>query len=102
MKKARASERARTRCFSPGATPEGAARSAAWLAFSLLQRGARAPASGWFARAERILDEAQLDCVVRGFLLIPSAIQRIVQGDPSAGHDTFTQAGGDRQPVWRS
>jgi tetratricopeptide (TPR) repeat protein len=71
---------------------EGAARSASLLAFGLLQRGARAPASGWFARAERILDEAQLDCVVRRFLLIPSAIQHIVQGDPSAGHAAFTQA----------
>jgi DNA-binding CsgD family transcriptional regulator len=71
---------------------EGAARSASLLAFGLLQRGARAPASGWFARAERLLDEAHLDCVVRGFLLIPSAIQHIVQGDPSAGHAVFTQA----------
>jgi hypothetical protein len=45
---------------------EGAARAASWLAFGLLQRGAKAPASGWLARAERILDEAELDCVVRG------------------------------------
>ena len=71
---------------------EGAARSAALLAFGLLQRGARAPASGWFSRAERILDDAHLDCVLRGFLLIPAAIQRIVQGDPSAGHAAFAQA----------
>ena len=40
---------------------EGAARSAAWLAFGLMRRGASAPASGWFARAGRILDESQLD-----------------------------------------
>jgi DNA-binding CsgD family transcriptional regulator len=71
---------------------EGAARSAFWLAFGLVLRGAIAPASGWFARAERILDEAHLDCVVRGYLLIPSAIQRIVQGDPAAGHAAFSQA----------
>jgi DNA-binding CsgD family transcriptional regulator len=71
---------------------EGAARSACLLAFALMQRGARAPASGWFARAERLLDEAHVDCAVRGFLLIPSAIQRIVQGDPSGGHDAFAQA----------
>jgi DNA-binding CsgD family transcriptional regulator len=71
---------------------EGAARSAGWLAFGLLHRGARAPASGWLARAEHILDEAQLDSVVRGYLLIPAAIQRIVQGDPAAGHATFNQA----------
>ena len=71
---------------------EGAARSAGWLAFGLLQRGAVAPASGWLARAARILDEAQLDCVVRGYLLIPSAIQRIVQGDAAGGHAAFSQA----------
>jgi len=71
---------------------EGAAGSACWLAFGLLQRGARAPASGWFARAERILDDAHLDSVVRGYLLIPAAIQRIVQDDPAAGHDAFTRA----------
>jgi len=71
---------------------EGAARSASWLGFALAHRGAAAPASGWFARAERILDEEHLDCVVRGYLLIRAAIQRIVQGDPAGGDATFTQA----------
>jgi tetratricopeptide (TPR) repeat protein len=71
---------------------EGAARSAFWLAFGLLQRGARAAASGWLARAARILDEAHLDSVVRGYLLIPSAIQQIAQGDPAAGLATLNRA----------
>jgi DNA-binding CsgD family transcriptional regulator len=71
---------------------EGAAGSALWLAFGLLWRGAMAPASGWLARAGRILDEAQLDCVVRGYLLIFDAIQRIVKGDPAAGYEAFTRA----------
>ncbi len=71
---------------------EGAARSASRLGFGILQRGAIAPASGWFARAERILDEAQLDCAVRGYLLIPAAIQSIVQGNAAAGDATFTRA----------
>jgi DNA-binding CsgD family transcriptional regulator len=71
---------------------EGAARCALRIGFGLLQRGAAAPASGWFARAERILNDAQLDSVARGYLLIPSAIQRIVQGDPASGHAAFTQA----------
>jgi ATP/maltotriose-dependent transcriptional regulator MalT len=71
----------------------GAARSACWLAFELMHRGARAPASGWFARAERILQDAQLDCVVSGYLLVPSAIQRIMQGDPAAGDAAFSRAG---------
>ena len=71
---------------------EGAARSATWLAFGLLQRGAMAPASGWFTRAERILDEARLDSAVRGFLLIRAAIRHTVQGNPAAGYAEFTQA----------
>ena len=53
---------------------EGAARTAFWLGFVLMGRSAIAPASGWFARAGRLLDEGQLDCVVRGYLLIPVAI----------------------------
>jgi DNA-binding CsgD family transcriptional regulator len=80
------------RTFLERRDPEGAARSAFRLAVELQRRGAMAPASGWFARAQHILDEAGIDCVVRGYLLIPSAIQRIVQGDPAAGDDLFNQA----------
>jgi DNA-binding CsgD family transcriptional regulator len=71
---------------------EEAARAAFWLGFAFMERGAIAPASGWFARAGRLLDERQLDCVVRGYLLIPVAITCIVQGEPSAAHATFSQA----------
>jgi DNA-binding CsgD family transcriptional regulator len=71
---------------------EGAARAAFWLGFALMGRGAIAPASGWFARAGRLLDEGQLDSVVRGYLLIPVAITCIAQGDPSAADATFSQA----------
>ena len=71
---------------------ERAAWSAFWLAFGLLQRGARAPASAWLSRAERLLDEAHTDSVVRGYLLTPVAIQRIVQGDPAGADEAFTQA----------
>lgn len=73
---------------------EAAARAAFWVGFGLVGRGAMAPAAGWFARSERVLDEQQLECVVRGYLLIPAAIQRIMQGDPAAGHAAFTQAAG--------
>jgi DNA-binding CsgD family transcriptional regulator len=71
---------------------EGAARSAFRLALELQLRGALAPASGWFTRAQHILDEGRIECVVRGYLLIPTAIQRVVQGDPAAGDALFTQA----------
>ena len=71
---------------------EGGARSAFWLAFGLQQRGAHAPAAGWLARAERILDQAEHDSVVRGYLLIASAIRHTIRGDAAAGHDAFTRA----------
>ena len=72
--------------------PEGAARSACSLAVGLHQRGAGAAASGWFARARQILDDGQIECVVRGHLLIPAAIGRVVQGDAAAGDALFSQA----------
>jgi DNA-binding CsgD family transcriptional regulator len=78
--------------FSDRADGEGAARAAFWLGFVLMGRGAIAPASGWFARARRLLEERQLDCVVRGYLLIPVAIGCITRGDPSAAHATFSEA----------
>jgi DNA-binding CsgD family transcriptional regulator len=80
------------RAFLDRGDCEGAARSAFWLGFALMGRGAIAPASGWFARAGRLLDEGRLDCVVRGYLLIPVAIKYIVEGDPAAGYATFSQA----------
>jgi ATP/maltotriose-dependent transcriptional regulator MalT len=80
------------RMFLERGDPEGAARSAFRLALELQLRGAMAPASGWLARAQHILDEAGIECVVRGYLLIPSAIQRVVQGDPAAGNALFSQA----------
>jgi ATP/maltotriose-dependent transcriptional regulator MalT len=79
-------------CRIEGGDVEGAARCATWLGFGLLQRGAIAPASGWFARAERLLDEANIDCVVRGYLLIPTAIRYITQGDPAKGNEIFERA----------
>ena len=97
-------QRAHYACLERG-NHEGAARSACLLAFALQQRGAHAPASGWFARADRILDEAHLDSVVRGYLLIRHAVQRLVQGDPEAGHAVFNQIAeigrrfGDRELV---
>jgi DNA-binding CsgD family transcriptional regulator len=84
-------ERAHRRFLERG-EHEGAARSACWLAVGLQLRGAMAPASGWFARAQHILDEAGIECVVHGYLLIPPAIQRIVQGDPAGGDALFSQA----------
>jgi DNA-binding CsgD family transcriptional regulator len=89
-------ERAYHACLER-ADHEGAARSAFWLAFGLSQRGAAAAASGWFARAERLVEEARLDSVISGYLLVPAAIQRIVKGDPEAGRTLFDRSAGIAQ-----
>jgi DNA-binding CsgD family transcriptional regulator len=77
---------------------ERAARCAFWLAFGLLNRGELARGGGWVARARRLLDDGQLDCVEQGYLLLPVAIQRLAEGDAAAAYATFGQAAkiGDR------
>lgn len=69
-----------------------AARCAFWLALGLLNRGEMAPASGWLARARRLIDDGRFDCVERGFLLVPVALQTLIAGDPATAHATFDQA----------
>jgi DNA-binding CsgD family transcriptional regulator len=61
---------------------EGAARCAFWLGFELMLERETARGNGWLARAGRVLDEAQLDSVVRGYLLLPQAIHAVSK-DPS-------------------
>jgi DNA-binding CsgD family transcriptional regulator/tetratricopeptide (TPR) repeat protein len=60
---------------------ERAVRAAFWLAFGLQNRGEHARASGWVARAQRILEGVASDCVERGYLLLPVAFQWLGQGD---------------------
>jgi hypothetical protein len=60
-----------------------AARCAFWLVFHLLNQGQFAQASGWLARANRLLEHEQ-ECAERGYLLLPVALQQMVAGD-SAG-----------------
>ncbi|HET9984210.1 MAG TPA: hypothetical protein VFQ38_11505, partial [Longimicrobiales bacterium] len=73
---------------------ERAARSAARLGLQLFFRGEPARSGGWLARACRLLDDAGLDSVARGYLLVPAAVRCVEGGDPAAGYDTFAQAAG--------
>lgn len=69
-----------------------AARCAFWLGFGLLLRNEPAQGGGWLARAQRLLDEGNLDCVERGYLLVPRALQHMGQGDIQAASATFMRA----------
>ena len=68
----------------PPAPPSGSA----WTS-PIAARWARA--GGWFARAERELDDGGLDAVERGYLLLPTALQQIDQGEADAALDTYGQ-----------
>jgi DNA-binding CsgD family transcriptional regulator len=84
--------RAHHEFLSRGDTQQ-AARCALWLAFVLLSRGEMARGGGWVARAGRLLDDGQHDCVERGYLLVPLGMQNLlVDGDGAAAHATFSQA----------
>jgi DNA-binding CsgD family transcriptional regulator/tetratricopeptide (TPR) repeat protein len=58
-----------------------AVRCAFWLGFRLLMRGEMGRASGWFARAQRLLERDARECAERGYLLLPVVEQRLDAGD---------------------
>jgi DNA-binding CsgD family transcriptional regulator len=74
-----------------GVVPGGAG-SAFWLGYTLLHGGERARGGGWLARAQRLLDDGQLDCAEHGYLLLPVAIRSLAGGDAAAANATFSQA----------
>jgi len=71
---------------------EQAARCAFRIGYGLAFRGQIAHASGWLARARRVLDDAAADSVVRGYLMLPDAIRAALAGEFTRSHDLFIQA----------
>lgn len=69
-----------------------AIRCAFWLGLRLLFRGELGRATGWFARAKRLLDCAEDDCVEEGYLLLPSAEEKIEAGDGRTAYALATAA----------
>jgi hypothetical protein len=53
-----------------------AARSAFWLGVTLQARSERAQAGGWFARAQRVLEDNDHDCVERAASDRPNTTRR--------------------------
>ena len=68
-----------------------AARMAFWLGMAFLQRGDETQGGGWLGRSSQLLDEHQLDTVVRGYLAIPEGIRQ-VDHDPAAALMAFERA----------
>jgi DNA-binding CsgD family transcriptional regulator len=78
-------ERAHRDHFRVGDT-ERAAQCAFWLAFALLLRGESARASGWLARAERLVEASDRNCAARALLLVPEILQELDGGDHRRAH----------------
>jgi len=73
--------------------PVAAARNAVRLAHTMLQQPAlQAQATGWIARARRLIDECATDCAERGFLLCAEAFMRVRTNDPVAAGTLFAEA----------
>lgn len=68
---------------------ERAARCAFWVGISLLERGDLAQANGWIARGQRLVADVGHDCVEQGYLLFPTALHAIAQGDNPTAHTIF-------------
>ncbi|MGD9509134.1 MAG: LuxR C-terminal-related transcriptional regulator [Geminicoccaceae bacterium] len=63
-----------------------AVRCAFWLWLRLIFRGEMGRATGWLARAQRLLESEQPDCAERGYLLLAAVEQHLAAGDYSAAY----------------
>jgi hypothetical protein len=69
-----------------------AARSAIQLGMDLLNAGESVRGMGWVDKARRLLADHPEDCVERGYLLLPDAVRRIIQGDAAGAAPVFDHA----------
>jgi DNA-binding CsgD family transcriptional regulator len=75
-----------------------AARCAFWLGLNQLLRAEAGRARGWFARAQRLLENQPRECVEHGYLLLPRAEQQLAAGDceGASAHAAAAVAIGER------
>jgi DNA-binding NarL/FixJ family response regulator len=69
-----------------------AVRCAFWIGLNRLLRGETSRATGWFARAQRLLDREEGDRVEGGYLLIPALLEAVAAGDWEAACATAAAA----------
>lgn len=77
--------------FLTGGDLARAALCGCQVGMSFADKGEMARAGGWFARVERLLDEGQLDCPARGYLLVPAALQSLAAGDAATAYERFSR-----------
>ncbi|HEU5491407.1 MAG TPA: hypothetical protein VFU84_11490, partial [Gaiellaceae bacterium] len=87
----RALERAHYGHLDTGDAPR-AARCTWWIGLCLLFLGETAPALGWWARGDRLLDREHDDCVDRGYLLLAHMLRCFTEADFQGAHDLAAEA----------
>lgn len=70
---------------------ERVARCGFWLSHHLLLGGDAIQSGGWLTRTQRMLDDRQLDCLERGYLLVIVALNAIRDGDAAGSYATSRQ-----------
>jgi len=84
-------ERAHQAYVDAGEAPR-AARCAFYIGINLAIRGEMGRASGWLGRAQRLVEGEEGECVERGYLLLPVAIQQQATGNYEAAHAAAAEA----------
>ena len=78
--------------YLDGAEPLRALRCAFWVGIYLMLHGEMARGAGWLARAQRLLEGDQRDCVEHGYLLLPVMFQYEAAGDSDGAAATAARA----------
>lgn len=69
-----------------------AARAAFWLGLRLMAMREIGQASGWLGRAQRLVEQEDSDCVVRGYLLVPVVRRQMGAGEYEAAREGAASA----------
>jgi DNA-binding CsgD family transcriptional regulator len=69
-----------------------AVRCAFFLGMNFALRGEVGRATGWFGRAQRLVERVGRDCVERGYLLLPVAVRGEAAGDWETAHSSAAAA----------
>jgi DNA-binding NarL/FixJ family response regulator len=69
------------RAYRDAGDRPSAARCAFWIGFRLFLRGESGPATGWFTRGQRLLDQDGRETAEGGYLLLPVAEHHLRAGE---------------------
>lgn len=69
-----------------------AVRSAFWIGMMLMFKGERSRGSGWFSRAQRLVEEHHYQGPENGLLLVPAGVGSLGEGNAESAFEKFKNA----------